>query len=81
MDTKKIIIFNFCVFKVLQCIVNTIDYLTVLPAKSDGDVMFCLHSYLGLIINRSLVCESYLQERINTKMINRFTLAQVKCTN
>ena len=28
---------------------------TVLPAKSDSDVMFCLQSYQGLIINRSLV--------------------------
>ena len=28
---------------------------TVLPAKSDGDVMFCLQSYQGLIIGRSLV--------------------------
>ena len=30
-------------------------YLTVLPAKSDSDVMFCLQSYQGLIIDRSLV--------------------------
>ena len=29
---------------------------TVLPAKSDGDIMFCLHRYQGLIINRSHVC-------------------------
>ena len=28
---------------------------TVLPAKSDSDVMLCLQSYQGLIINRSLV--------------------------
>ena len=28
---------------------------TVLPAKSDSDVMFCLQSYQGLIIDRSLV--------------------------
>ena len=27
---------------------------TVLPAKSDSDVMFCLHHYQGLIINRHL---------------------------
>ena len=26
---------------------------TVLPAKSDSDVMFCLHSYQGLIIIQS----------------------------
>ena len=28
---------------------------TVLPAKSDSDVMFCLQSYQGLRIDRSLV--------------------------
>ena len=28
---------------------------TVLPVKSDSDVMFCLKSYRGLIIDRSLV--------------------------
>ena len=28
---------------------------TVLPAKSDSDLMFCLESYQGLIIDRSLV--------------------------
>ena len=40
---------------------------TVLPAKSDSDVMFCLQSDQGVRIDRSLV-------------ICRFTLAQVKCT-
>ena len=30
-------------------------YSTVLPAKSDSDFMFCLQSYQGLIIDRSLV--------------------------
>ena len=29
---------------------------TVLPAKSDSDFMFCLQSYHGLLIDRSLVC-------------------------
>ena len=29
--------------------------LIVMPAKSDSDVMFCLQSYQGLIIDRSLV--------------------------
>ena len=29
--------------------------LTVLPAKSDSEVMFCIQSYKGLIIDRSLV--------------------------
>ena len=33
--------------------------LTVLPAKSDSDVMFCLQSYQGLMIDRSLVYQSY----------------------
>ena len=28
---------------------------TVLPAKSDSDDMFCLQSYQGLLIDRSLV--------------------------
>ena len=28
---------------------------TVLPAKSDSDIMFCLHGYQGLRIDRSLV--------------------------
>ena len=28
---------------------------TVMPAKSDRDVMFCLQCYQGLIIDRSLV--------------------------
>ena len=28
---------------------------TVLPAKSDSDIMVCLQTYKGLIINRSLV--------------------------
>ena len=28
---------------------------TVLPAKSDSDVMFCLQSYQGLRIDRSIV--------------------------
>ena len=32
---------------------------TVLPAKSDSDFMFCLQSYQGLIIDISLVYESY----------------------
>ena len=31
------------------------DTIYFLPAKSDIDVMFCLQSYQGLIIDRSLV--------------------------
>ena len=30
-------------------------FSTVLPANSDSDVKFCLLSYQGLIIDRSLV--------------------------
>ena len=33
---------------------KAIWYGTVLPVKSDIDVMFCLQSYQGLRINRSL---------------------------
>ena len=47
----------------------------VLPAKSDSDVMFCLQSYHGLIIDRSLVYSSYLQDRINTQVIYQFAPA------
>ena len=32
-----------------------IFFITVVPTKSDSDVMFCLQSYQGLIINKSLV--------------------------
>ena len=54
---------------------------TVLPAKSDSDVMFCLQSHQGLIIKRSLVYQSYPQDRIDTQVIYRFALAQVECTS
>ena len=50
----------------------------VLPAKSDTDVMFCLQSYEGLIIDRSLVY--YMQSEINTQVIYRIALAQIECT-
>ena len=43
------------------------QFTTVLPAKSDNDVMFCLQSYQVLRI-----------DRINTQVIYRFVLAQVK---
>ena len=52
------------------------DITTVLPAKSNSDFMFCLQSYQGLIIDISLVYE----DMINTQVIYRFALAQVKCT-
>ena len=53
---------------------------TFVPAQSDSDFMFCLQSYQGLIIDRSLVYLSYPQDRINTQVIYRFALAQVNCT-
>ena len=34
---------------------STLTNSTVLPAKSDSDVMFCLQSYQGLIIDKSFV--------------------------
>ena len=43
--------------------------ITVLPAKSDSDVMFCLQSFHGLIIDRSLVYKSYPHDRIYTHVI------------
>ena len=52
---------------------------TVLPVKSDSDVMLCLQNQ-GLIIDRSLVYLSYPQDMINAQVIYRFALAQVECT-
>ena len=37
------------------CILEFWHHFTILPAKSDSDVMFCLQSYQGLIIHNSLV--------------------------
>ena len=34
---------------------------TVMPTKSDSDIMFCLQSYHGLIIDRSLCINPILQ--------------------
>ena len=51
---------------------------TVLPAKSGSDVMFCLQSYQGLRIDRSLVHLSYPQDKIYTQVIYRCALAQVR---
>ena len=54
---------------------------TFLPAKSDSEVMLCLQSYHGLIIDRSLGgSKCYPQDRINTQVIYRFSLPQVECT-
>ena len=54
---------------------QNMPYPTVLPAKSDSDVMFCLQSNQGLIIDTSLVYQSYPQDMINTQVIYRFALA------
>ena len=54
---------------------------TVLPAKSDSDVMLCLQSYQGLMIDILLVVyQSYPADMINTQVICRFVLAQVGFT-
>ena len=47
------LILTHCIFSLNVCVL--VLCLTVLPAKSDSDVMFCLQSYQGLIIDRSLV--------------------------
>ena len=73
----------------LQCNVNCQDFVrsptfvdlhnycivacTVLPAKSDSDVMFCLQRYPGLRIDISLVYSSYPQDRMNTQVIYQFS--------
>ena len=54
---------------------------TVVPTESDSDVMFCLQSYHGLIIDRSRVYLSYPEDRINTHVIYRFESDQVECTS
>ena len=52
-----------------------------LPTKSDSVIMFCLQSYQRYIsIGHLTVYYSHTQERINTQVIYRFMLAQVKCT-
>ena len=38
----------------LEVVRATISKPTVLPAKSDSDVMFCLQSYQDIILDRSL---------------------------
>ena len=47
---------------------------SVLLPKSDSDVMFCLQSFQGLIIDRSIAYESYPQDRINTIQYNIYTI-------
>ena len=46
---------KFCTVCLELSSVSCIEVSTVLPAKSDSDFMFCLQSYQGLIIDRSLV--------------------------
>ena len=47
--------------KIIMClatafgIILKVPLYTVLPVKSDSDVMFCLQNYQGFIIDRSLV--------------------------
>ena len=48
---------------------NKNTFSTVMPAKSDSDVMFCLHINRGLRIDGSLVFSSNPQDRINTQVI------------
>ena len=56
------------------------ESVTVLPAKSDSDVVFCLQSYQGLMIDKARVYSSYPQDTIShIQVIYRFALAQVKC--
>ena len=48
--------FNHYVDKLLLSLMLLhLYYGTVLPAKSDSYVMFCLQRYQGLIIDRSIV--------------------------
>ena len=58
-------------FKLSSNIIKIVGY-TVLSANSDSNVIFCLQSYEGLMIDRSLV-----QDRINIQMIYQFKLARV----
>ena len=46
---------NYPVYHLYTVVAAHVYLTTVLPAKSDSDVMFCLKIYHGLIIDRSLV--------------------------
>ena len=49
---------NISFFRIsAHALMNTLHYPThtVLPARSDSDVMVCLQNYQGLRINRALV--------------------------
>ena len=56
---KMFFLFIFSIVMVCIIVSTTIPLckytFTVLPAKSDSDIMFCLQSYQGLRIDRSLV--------------------------
>ena len=54
--------------------------LTVVPAQSDKDVMFCLQSIMDLEPTDHLFINPIPMVTINTQAIFRFLLAQVKCT-
>ena len=45
---------NAAFHTVLHCLQKYLFAGTVLPAKSDSDAVFCLQSYQGLRIDRSL---------------------------
>ena len=53
-------------------------WTTVLPAKSDGDVMFCSHLVIRHLYSIDRLC---INPTINTQVIYRFALAQVECTS
>ena len=59
----------------------SLSIATVLPAKSDSGVMFCLHHYQALLIDRSLVYQSYPADMVNTQVIYRLMLDQEECTS
>ena len=45
----------YCMFRLNPSTYKKTLRYTVLPAKSDSDVMFCLHHYQGRIKDRSCV--------------------------
>ena len=80
---KKIftVLHSICLFIYNKCnFTPNLVTAIVVPAKSDNDIMFCLQSYQGLVIDRSLVYYSDPQDRIATQVIYRFALAQGECT-
>ena len=51
--TLKVILFCHIFLSVVG--ESNLDIITVLPVKSDSDIMFCLQSYQGFMIDRSFV--------------------------